>query len=111
MKQQVISRLYVALSCMLFLFSTKAYGQPGSAVPVLRQLILEKGLFDTEEVLEITLKGNIREGLNDRSGIPKNYPMVLAYTKEDGKELTFPVEVRTRGHFRRLKENCTYPPL
>jgi hypothetical protein len=71
----------------------------------------EKGLFDTDLVFQITLKGNIRELLNDRTKDPKLFPLTLSYKKEDSTESLIPVQVKTRGHFRRLKENCEYPPL
>lgn len=70
-----------------------------------------KELFDTDEVLPFVLKGKIKELLNDRSEAPKNYPLLLTYSKPGGGEIEIPVEVKTRGHFRKLKENCSYPPL
>lgn len=75
------------------------------------QPFLEKGLFDSDDVLPITLTGNIRELLNDRTGDPKYFPLTLSYKKEDSSELSIPVQLKTRGNFRRLKENCNYPPL
>ena len=72
---------------------------------------VEKGLFDVDEIFEISLKGNIRELLNDRSEQPKYHSITLSYQKSDGSEINIPVQMKTRGHFRKLKENCTYPPL
>ena len=72
---------------------------------------LEKGLFDADEIVEISLKGNTRELLNDRSENSKYHSITLSYNKSDGSEINIPVEMKTRGHFRKLKENCTYPPL
>jgi hypothetical protein len=57
------------------------------------------------------LTGKIKELLNDRSEAPKNYPFTLSYSKTDGSKMEIPVEVKTRGHFRKLKGNCSYPPL
>ncbi len=111
MKVQLISRFFVVTGCMFFMSFSRSWAQPGSSVTALSMRPAEKGLFDTDDVLQITLKGNLRDVLNDRSDIPKLYPLVLAYAKEDGSEITMPVQVRTRGHFRRLKENCSYPPL
>ena len=71
----------------------------------------ENGLFDTREVLRITLSGNLRPLLNNSADEPKNYALVLSYTRTDSSTCAIPVEVRTRGHFRRLLGNCTYPPL
>lgn len=85
--------------------------KPCLSQTVMQQPNAEKGLFESDDILNITLKGNLRELLNDRSDNPKNYPLVLAYTKENGTEINLPVELKTRGHFRKLKENCKYPPL
>jgi len=71
----------------------------------------EKGLFDSDEILSITLKGNIRELLNDRADKPASHPVTLYYRNKDSSEVNIPVQMKTRGHFRKLKENCKYPPL
>ena len=68
-------------------------------------------LFAADEILNITLKGSLRNLLNDRTEVPKKFPVTLAYIKEDNTEMTIPVQMSTRGHFRRMKENCSYPPL
>ena len=68
-------------------------------------------LFTTDAALELTLSGNIRELLNDRLETPTSHPLVLLYKAEDGNEISVSVEAKTRGHFRKLKENCMYPPL
>ena len=72
---------------------------------------LDKGLFDADEVFEISLKGNTRELLNDRSEKSGYHSLTLSYKKSDGSEISIPVQMKTRGHFRKLKENCNYPPL
>ncbi len=92
-----MSRIYIILSCFLLLLFSNTPAQ--------------QGLFDSDEVLPIKLKGSLRGLLNDRSSIPKNFPLVLSVNKEDSSQLEIPVQVKTRGHFRRLKENCSYPPL
>ena len=71
----------------------------------------ENCLFDNEKILKITLQGNLRGLLNDRDYNPKYYPVTLIYTKDDSTSLSLSTEIKTRGHFRRLKENCVYPPL
>lgn len=82
-----------------------------STVSTKRQQLPKKGLFESDDVLHITLKGNIHELLTNRSGEAKDYPMFLSYREGDSSESSIPVKVTTRGHFRRLKENCVYPPL
>jgi hypothetical protein len=71
----------------------------------------EKGLFETDDVLEITLSGNVQGLLADRSEHSGNFPLQLAYKREDSSLVTVPIMARTRGHFRKLKENCYYPPI
>ncbi|MGC4034633.1 MAG: hypothetical protein QM764_01640 [Chitinophagaceae bacterium] len=68
-------------------------------------------LFDSVQPLSITLKGNIRELLNDRQDDSKYHPIILSYKNEDSSLVSLSVNVKTRGHFRRLKTNCYYPPL
>ena len=68
-------------------------------------------LFNTENVLEITLKGKISELLNDRDAKTVTHALSIAYSTTDGKEVMLPVQAKTRGHFRKLKDNCTYPPI
>jgi hypothetical protein len=110
MKIHLVGRLPILFSSvagMGFMF----FSNPAPSLPVAQRPFSEKGLFESDAILNITLKGNLREVLNDRSNLPKNFPLVLSYKKEDSTEINLPVEVRTRGHFRRLKENCSYPPL
>ena len=107
-----VNFLFVLYSVFsLFVFSGKAPVQRDTIIQKKNQPFLEKGLFDSDDVLPITLTGNIRELLNDRMGDPKYFPLTLSYKKEDSSELSIPVQLKTRGHFRRLKENCNYPPL
>lgn len=71
-----------------------------------------EGLFDSDSIIHITLKGNIRDLLNDRTDAPpKDFPIILNLKNKNNTENIIPVQMKTRGHFRRLKENCSYPPL
>lgn len=101
----------MGLVFLLFVFSIKAPVQRETLIPKNTQQHSEKGLFDSDDVFQISLKGNIRELLNDRTEVPKYFPLTLSYKKEDSSEMSIPVQLKTRGHFRRLKENCNYPPL
>ncbi|HEX7844775.1 MAG TPA: hypothetical protein VF476_03180 [Chitinophagaceae bacterium] len=69
-----------------------------------------KELFDSEELLEIKLTGNVRDAFADRSEKPKYFPFSVYYQAE-GAEQKVPVRVKTRGHFRKSKATCNYPPL
>lgn len=78
---------------------------------VVAQSAKEKTLFESDEVIELTISGNIRAVLNDRSSTSTKHDAVLSYNGVDGAKLNVQVQLQTRGNFRRLKENCRYPPL
>ena len=102
-------RLVMASGCIFFVLTGKA--QPHIDSSSSYQQRLGKGLFASDELFDIRLKGNIREVLNDRIDSSKKHPLILFYRDKDSNEISLPVEVKTRGHFRKLKENCSYPPL
>lgn len=68
------------------------------------------GLFDAEDVLHLKLAGNIKALFNDRGSNSPYRPLLLTY-KEADKDVSIPLKAKTRGNFRRARENCTYPPL
>src|SRR5262245_52473933 len=68
-------------------------------------------LFESDEPLQIKLTGRINEVLTDRDENSKYHPFCFSYVKKDSNEETLPVRVKTRGHFRKDKANCTWPPL
>jgi hypothetical protein len=70
----------------------------------------QRGLFDSDSTLDILLSGNMRELLNDRGAKPTYHQLTLAYPGDTGA-ITIPCRVKTRGHFRKAKSNCVYPPL
>lgn len=82
------------------------------AFEVKGQATAEKNnLFDSDEVINIKLIGDVRSLLNDRTDTPVDFPFRLSIINNGVIEETFPIQMKTRGHFRRKKGNCTYPPL
>ena len=71
----------------------------------------KEGLFDSDEIFTITLTGNLRKLLNDRNGEAKSFPVILGYIGKDSSDISIPITVKTRGHFRRQSGNCRFPPL
>jgi hypothetical protein len=88
-----------------------AQPQPGSSSTIVQPEDLQKNLFESDEVLHIKIAGNTREVLNDRGENPKFHPLTLSYFTKDSSEISIPVKIKTRGHFRKDKANCTWPPL
>ena len=109
MKTCLNARFLIILSCIFFFVVPDVKTQVSASG--VKKTSAEKKLFQVDEVLAITLHGNMRELLNDRMNVPKNFPLILSYQKADMTEVSMSVDVSTRGHFRRLRENCFYPPL
>lgn len=68
-------------------------------------------LFDGEDILDLTLRGDTRSLFRDRGTNPAYHPMEISYVEADGRTVTLPLKVKTRGNFRRQRSNCFYPPL
>ncbi len=72
---------------------------------------LKTNLFESDEILSINLLGNINALLKDRSNDAAYHPVSISYNNAENREEVIFANAKTRGHFRRLKENCAYPPL
>ena len=88
---------------------------PNKPIPVSDKLPFSEetlnDLFASDEILDIKLSGPLRELFDDRLETPSYYPAVISYLAKDSSEVTIPIRARTRGHFRRAKANCDYPPI
>src|SRR5688500_1309614 len=107
------SHLYAGflLMCLVTICGPKLYAQTSTASAQDTKQSTGTALFDSEQVLEMSLSGTLRKLMNDRSEKPAYYPVLVSYKAGDSTTITLPAKAKTRGHFRRLKENCTYPPL
>ena len=79
--------------------------------PVHQTGTVSNGLFDSDEVLNIKLTGKTRALFNDRSDAAAYHPLVLTYKGADSNYVSINIRAKTRGNFRRQKQNCTYPPI
>ena len=96
---------------LFFLLSNHLNAQTVSSSFSIQNAYSATELFDSDELLNIKLSGNIRSVLNDRADIPQYHSLILSYYGKDSSEISMPVNVKTRGHFRKDKANCNYPPL
>lgn len=83
----------------------------GTELDSLNQEIVEAPLFASEEPIKITLTIDIRTVRNDNSDDPQYSEgnLVLYNSPEDS--ITLDIEVKARGHARRLYGFCTFPPI
>jgi hypothetical protein len=100
--------LFFNVSFLLLFFIGKCQ-MPGISSQVDSSHFVEN-LFDDDEILNIALRGSIHKLLDNRKGEAKYYPVTLTCKVQDS-EMSIPVNVKTRGHFRRDQSNCSYPPL
>src|SRR5580765_1337016 len=101
---------FVVLYCLFFVFNGNGQAVD-SAVASSGHKSAAKALFENDKVLEITLTCDVRELLIDRSEKSSYHSAFVSYKNEDSTEITVPARVKTRGHFRKQKVNCVYPPL
>lgn len=73
--------------------------------------LFQNDLFGSEEILDLTLRGDTRALFNDRSDNAPYQQMKIVYVDENDRTILTPLKVKTRGNFRRDKANCFYPPL
>src|SRR5215813_6821793 len=69
-------------------------------------------LFATETPLEFTLTADFKTVNKDRNpNSTKVFPATMTVAKADGTQATIPLNIRTRGHVRRMQQTCTFAPL
>lgn len=72
---------------------------------------LAQPLFRTDAPLTVTLTTNLRDLLRERDSTKLRwFGAEFSYTDGDSS-IVVPVELRARGHFRRQRSNCDFPPL
>ncbi len=70
-----------------------------------------KGLFESDEILEISLKGDFNKLFKNITGELQYFDFSISYADSMGNQIPKSLRVRTRGHFRREMKICDYPPL
>lgn len=103
------SHIYVAWC--IFIFGLFVSISVSSAATIQYQDTKQPRLFESDEVIELRLEGNVNELLDDRGEDPSYHLLELHYKEKNSTVNSLDVRVRVRGNFRRLKENCRKPPL
>jgi hypothetical protein len=68
-------------------------------------------LFENEDIIQLCLEGDIRKLFLDREENSSYHSIILSYSLHNSDTTTLNIKVKTRGHFRRDRENCIKPPL
>ncbi len=93
--------LIINLLCMIFANNATAQDLSKSKIVP---------LFSTNEVLHLTIRGDIKSVLKDITDDREEHPAVVEYI-QDNDTVRLNVKMETRGNFRRSNENCSFPPL
>jgi len=97
------------LLCLFLLPFTNSLAQEPTNTPDLNPGVQK--LFQSDELIEMTIDFNMKEVLRDVGEDRTYHDASITYSNTDGQEITLPVRVRTRGHFRREPVNCNFPPI
>lgn len=68
-------------------------------------------LFENDEVLEITLMGDLNSLFKNRYGKAEYFDIHVSYEDSTNQTISIPLRSKTRGKFRRRPGFCKYPPL
>lgn len=76
-------------------------------------------VFESHEILSLRLATDLKTTLKDIGRDHNDFefegeglhPATLSYSDADGDLVVLDIEVSTRGHFRRSRKNCNFPPL
>lgn len=71
---------------------------------------LPKPLFQSDEPMVLTLSMDIGRVFENRES-KEIHEAELSYAGTNGETRSLPVNVQVRGHFRKDKNNCDFPPL
>jgi hypothetical protein len=103
--------------CTLFVSAARGYAQVDSAAikeaNAMRKAAARAKISETfytgATPLELTLTTNLKRIRSDKADKAPWRPATLTYTDPNGKVITIPAQIRTRGIWR-LK-NCEFPPV
>jgi hypothetical protein len=92
---------WTAASAALFLIVSAAIAQEPR---------LPDPLFQSTEILDVRIVAPLTTLLADRP-YDEELPATLQYEDSAGQAVKFDIKIRTRGHFRRRKDVCRFPPI
>ena len=112
MKILLLSVLYTVFNCLLSVAGNGiSLSHNVSHVPSESTPATPTGLFDTDDILNIKLSGDLKELFNDRYEKAQYHKLALSYATADSSVISIATEAKTRGHFRKALGNCLYPPI
>lgn len=107
-RRAAVASLSLALAFGSSVVATSASAQSAGAGDSLRIGVL----FDSDTLIELRIAVDLRALVNDRDSLErKEHPAALTYRVGEGGPVSLDVDAKTRGHWRRQRANCDFPPL
>lgn len=106
-------KLIILLYCII-INSQAIYAQPEPAKSSSETKGISSqnnGLFNSDDILHLKLAGRLNDLFTDRKQNMAYHPMLLQYNGKDSALVSIQIKAKARGNFRRLKENCKWPPI
>jgi hypothetical protein len=108
-------RIKILFSIVIFYHSSSILAQDTTdilSIPKIDTSEEKRGsFFKSRDTIAITLTGDIGAIIKDRDADSEVFDAEVSYSSKKGKTIKMPVKVQARGHFRKLKLNCYFPPL
>lgn len=98
------------LSCFFVLFFQCIHAQ-SDAVTSQKPYAHLTDLFASDEPLELTYRVNMKKLLKDRGDNRHYHTGSVVYTDDKGEKIEVNAKSKVRGNFRRMKSNCSFPPI
>lgn len=100
---------HVILSIILIISANTTFSQTKSHI-VTREQPFAK-LFENSSILHITITGDIKSIIRDIDENRTKHDAILSYFDADSIYNNIAIKIKTRGIFRRSRQNCNFPPL
>lgn len=113
--KRTLKKHYTVLFVILIVYTVTSHKESyaigqGVSIPVNTDTI-EYPLFYSHDILELSLTFNWKELVFDVGDNRKRHDAELTYFEPEGDSVSIPVKIETRGHFRRSRDNCDFPPI
>ena len=113
--KRTLKKHYTVLFVLLIVYTVTsqeesyAVGQ-GVSIPVNTDSI-EYPLYSSHDIFELSLAFDWKELVFDVGDNRSFHNAQLTYFITEDDSVSIPVEVQTRGHYRRSRDNCDFPPI
>ncbi|MFA8435726.1 MAG: hypothetical protein ACEPOZ_14505 [Marinifilaceae bacterium] len=102
--------MLILLLCIWFVPSQGTVAKYKQTEGQQEQILFTPNLFESDSLLELTIHTNLKELVRDVGDKRSYHPGRLSYYLGDSI-VTQTIELKTRGHFRKDRSICNFPPI